>query len=428
MLRVTIAPLLLSLSLLAAGCGKNESVNKPNSDGLQGRGILVQPGTPAPGESESSGYLGLKILKVYENQKPLEQSPWHTDGGEWLFMDCVAGTTPNAPCVIGVKSRDHARPDVSLIWGEAMLAVNNDQDGADFVAVFARAFHQPSPPSRKGKPPRFIKLHTSVGGVNLARAPEGGFRGHGNWTATKWFLQDEDTDAEVFFNYDPKGGKAEFAEKDEDYRAEMIAYLATALRDGPLPERTPENDPNLTLDGPRVTDWKRIAAPDASCKFSPDSRSLAVSEFEDNGHSRIYLLNLTQPSERKLLAEFETISEAHGFVVGAQPTLLVTESLPGKKGESSPANYKQRLWLINAIGKQELTISPAITNWYVNKQCISPDGRFIVVHSWRESSKPERTRVLHVCDISSGHWRTVENPGTVLGLASWRTDKPLARS
>jgi hypothetical protein len=40
----------------------------------------------------------------------------------------------------------------------------------------------------------------------------------------------------------------------------MIAYLATALRDGPLPERTPENDPTLTLDGPRVTDWKRIAS------------------------------------------------------------------------------------------------------------------------------------------------------------------------
>ena len=60
--------------------------------------------------------------------------------------------------------------------------------------------------------------------------------------------------------YDPKVGQAEFAEKDEDYRGEMIAYLATALRDGPLPERTPKNDPTLTLDGPRVTDWKRIAS------------------------------------------------------------------------------------------------------------------------------------------------------------------------
>jgi hypothetical protein len=238
-------------------------------------------------------------------------------------------------------------------------------------------------------------------------------------------LQGEDTDAEVFFNYDPKGGQAEFAEKDEDYREEMIAYLATALRDGPLPERTPENDPTLTLDGPRVTDWKRIASPDASCKFSPDSRSLVISESE-GGRSRIYLLAVAEPSERKLLAEFEGSAAAEGFVRGAQSRLLVTERLPAKRNESS-SNDKKRLWLVNDTGKQELKISGAITNWYLNEQCISPDGRFIVIHSWREGSQRDRARVLHVCEIELAQWRTVERPGIVLGVAGWRADKPIAR-
>ena len=66
MLRATTAPLLLCLSVLLAGCGKKKSGIKPNSDLVQGRDVLVQPGTP-PGESETSGYLSLKVLKVYKN-------------------------------------------------------------------------------------------------------------------------------------------------------------------------------------------------------------------------------------------------------------------------------------------------------------------------------------------------------------------------
>jgi len=167
-----------------AGCGKKENDKKPTSDRVQGRDVLVQPGI-APGEAQTSGYLSLKVLKVHENQKPLGKLPWHSDGGDWLFMDCEAGTTLKTGCVIGVKSRDQARPDVSLIWGEAMLAVADDQAGAEFLEIFAKAFHQPSPASRNGKPPGFMKVHASVAGVNLHRDPAGGFRGGGNWTATK---------------------------------------------------------------------------------------------------------------------------------------------------------------------------------------------------------------------------------------------------
>src|SRR6266576_7151854 len=128
MLRLTTAPLLLCLSTLLAGCGKKENEKKANFDRVQGRGVLVQPGI-APGESETSGYLSLKVLKACENQKPLGKLPWHSDGGEWVFMDCEAGIAPKAVCVIGVKSRNQARPDVSLIWGEAMLAVADEQTG-----------------------------------------------------------------------------------------------------------------------------------------------------------------------------------------------------------------------------------------------------------------------------------------------------------
>jgi hypothetical protein len=66
-------------------------------------------------------------------------------------------------------------------------------------------------------------------GENTACRPGGGCGGSGPWTATKWFFADGEV--EVFVNLDFTGKQGEFAEKDEGYRAGLVAAFAT-LRDG----------------------------------------------------------------------------------------------------------------------------------------------------------------------------------------------------
>jgi len=54
----------------------------------KGDGTHIQPGAIAE-DSEQWGYLALKIERVHEKQKPLDQSPWHAYGSDWAFLECA---------------------------------------------------------------------------------------------------------------------------------------------------------------------------------------------------------------------------------------------------------------------------------------------------------------------------------------------------
>ncbi len=116
-----------------------------------------------------------------------------------------------------------------------MLAVSDSEAADGFLSAFTAAFRQQLPRRREGKPRGFLKMPTAIFGSDLERLQDGSFQGKGNWTATKWFLQDDDRDAEVFFNFNICEKWAEFSEKDPDCRDDLVSGLTTALRDGPLP-------------------------------------------------------------------------------------------------------------------------------------------------------------------------------------------------
>jgi hypothetical protein len=71
----------------------------------------------------------------------------------------------------------------------------------------------------------------AVLGEYQSRRSDGGFtdKPSGHWTATKIFIPTGDEDVEVFFNFNPVIGKAEFSQKDSDYGDEVLAKLATVL-------------------------------------------------------------------------------------------------------------------------------------------------------------------------------------------------------
>jgi hypothetical protein len=239
----------------AAGCSKcNRSPPDPepppyaspltSTDG----GLLVELGS---GDPDSAGHLGFVIRRVYSGEQPSEAPPWHVPGGDWTFFDAELRGGAPVSFVVGVEIGAKSGGS-SFGFGKSLVAVADADTGGRFLDRFATAFSTQVPAPRTRAPLRATPFSIAVLGNNMSRGPAGLGRGDaGGWTGTKWFLQDEGLEAEVFFNYDLGARVGEFSEKDEDYRRDLLRSLANRLRDGPLPERTPATDPRLTDVGPR---------------------------------------------------------------------------------------------------------------------------------------------------------------------------------
>ena len=75
--------------ILFAGCERSPQKGS-RADGMGTNQLTRTELGVVAGESEDWGYLGLKILKVHEQQKPLDKAPWHEPGGDWTFLECAA--------------------------------------------------------------------------------------------------------------------------------------------------------------------------------------------------------------------------------------------------------------------------------------------------------------------------------------------------
>jgi hypothetical protein len=407
------ATLFAMAALLLAGCDR-----KGSSQADEGR--LVQPGNITE-TSDDWGHLALKVVKVHEGQKALDKAPWFAAGGDWTFLECETATEPAVPVLIGARTTSAESGDLPISWGEASITVANREVGGQFVEAFAKAFHQTSPPSHGQTPTLQVKVHTAILGTRQVKSPEGGFKGgrKGSWVATKWFLEDEMGESEVFFNYSAAERRAEFSEKDSDYRESLVQQLAVGLRDGPLPERTLANDPSLTTVGPVITNWVKVASSNESCQFGPDSRSLLITRLERGAKARLYSSPITEPANRTLLATFDGAAHIPGLRATVEgPKLLVIESLRVSEKIWSPSD-PQKLWFVDAQGKRAIETPAGLTNWFTSRSPFSTSGRFVALGTWETKPVNKRERVLYVADLSTGKWQKISLPGGLLELVSW---------
>jgi WD40 repeat protein len=365
----------------------------------------------------------LQIEAVHESQKALDQSPWYAEGGDWTFLECAAVKYPSVHVLIGTRVRGAPKKDDPTRWGEAVLVVADASAGARFVESFAQAFHQTAPPMRAGQAPSLrIEMQTAVLEAAAIRDPRGGFSEGpgGTWVGTKWFLQDEMAETEVYFNYSTAEKRAEFTEKDVDYREDLVQQLAVDLRDGPLPERTMENDPSLTTVGPIVSGWFNVASSNETCQFTHDSRNLIITVGGAWQNSGLMLASTAEPGKRTQFAEFSgSILVVDHLCAAKGTTLVVSEHFHPKK-ETISSLDPQKLWLVDARGKREVAVPANVTNWFVMKGCLSPDGRYLGVGSW----ETPRARVVHLFDVQTGKWQKVTLPTTALELVGWVDQKP----
>jgi hypothetical protein len=282
--------LVLILTILVlTGCGRKPVPQAPLGD---------EPKQPPRAEFRIGGdqdgprRLAFKITAVHDKRKPSPDDPFHVEGGEWTFFDCQASSDPNVAFTVGVLSKG-GDGNVPVAWGKAVLLVKDRGTGARFVELFSRAFAGKMPrPVERDYVPRPLSVGTAILGHNLHREEGGGFSGEeGDWTAMKWFPEYEGQSGEVYFNYDLAHRRGEFSEKDADYADDLVAIFASALRDGPRPERTPENDPNLTRIGPAIGKPRKLLARSAAHQcFCPKAR-FAV--YQDG--TTIFALPLDKP-------------------------------------------------------------------------------------------------------------------------------------
>ena len=164
------------------------------------------------------------------------------------------------------------------------------------------------------------------------------------------------------------------------------------------------------------------SAPKGDVPISWGEAMIARTEPERN--SQLFVTSTAEPTKRTLLTEFEGSVLVQEHVPAAQgTTMLVTEMLH-QKAKTISSLDPQRLWLVDGMGKHELSGPPGVTNWFASKRCLSPDARFVTLGSWETRLNQKRARVIHLADLQTGKWRKIALPATLLELVGWFGEKP----
>lgn len=408
--------LLLGFSILV-GCG-----SKPESQALRsGEGQRVQASIGEPDDWER-GRMPLEITAILEDQQPSEDAPFHKDGGDWMFFECKAAADSNVTFTVGIKAGSGGSGPFA--WGQAMMIVKEKSAGERFLSLFGKSFlGTVPPPSGRGYAPRPLTISTAILGEDLRRDPEGGFSGErGGWTATKWFPEFDGRLGEVYFNYNLAAGKAEFSEKDAEYADDLVAVFAGALRDGPHPERTPDNDANLTLIGPQIGQPRKVARERIYFyRFGPQN-NFAV--YLDD--STVFAVPLDVPDGTPFkVAQFEyLLSDVR--VLNEQLDLLVQEGVPEATGRHTSFD-RMRMWLLEAKGEKKTLLKGPEKDLRIAEAPTSPDLRYVAFNQWQgQPGTDERSKVLFILDRMTGTEKTFRLQGKGLTLIDWeQTDNGL---
>lgn len=375
------------------------------------------------------GKVEFVIREIYRDRIPSGSSPWHVAGGDWTFLDChTIGANP-AAFTVGVRTNIH--DEKRSIWGEGMIVVDSATEGATLLEKFGRALRTPLPAARESRPLVPLKFNTTILGEGMARSPEGPtkqgepqgrFHGnHGEWTATKWFLEQDGHDAEVYFNWNPNTLKGEFLEKDPDYRENLLRILAGVFRDGPRPERTPASDGNVIDSGPKFGPGRLLSKNSNILEFSPDGRRALYSTKEPDGQTAIWSLDVDDAGSSRELARIHQVLDHILPLTPDASRCLIVEILPENQGYIS-SNDPRRLWLADAHQGQAIALDGP---WQGSKFRIngplSPDGRFACLEMWKRRSKSRHGNYafLYVLDLQTGTSQTVELTDQSLDPIGW---------
>lgn len=134
-------------------------------------------------------------------------------------------------------------------FGKARWVPGDRAEGEKFAAAVAKWLKVKLPPGKAGTLEPFPISYVQLGNDE-------------RWQANKLFFEVGSQYAEVFFNVAADGSRAQFSEKDEEYRKDLVSLLARILRDGAPPRRTPETDATLGSAEPLFAAMKPVPGSD----------------------------------------------------------------------------------------------------------------------------------------------------------------------
>lgn len=277
-------------------------------------------------------------------------------------------------------ARDRGTKDLPMAFGDGTITAANRDAGSAFLKAIANWLDAPVPAPREEQTPlepvriTYVRLGTTEAGK-----PE----------AMKLFLQSRKLEAEVYLNVMSDGTRATLLEKDEDYRKDLIAFLAMALRDGPPLRRSAKNDPELASDEPLLGHVVPLPGKAGHFCFAADGTLLGSTEHA--------LLQWPDPSKEPVVAAtfdaevFDLKPAPRGS--GVAVTLTQTEN-PGSYSIRDPEWVV--LWDRATRTKTEIvskTERGAAEGW-------SPDAKKVVI-AQRTSGKPPLKSTVRIYDIDA---------------------------
>ena len=400
---------------LVVGCGRS-----PNPQGANTQKLDQTPRAEVRfgGLDEAEDrHLPFKIIAVSKEQKLSMEFPFHVDGGEWLFFDCEAGMSSKAEFTVGVTAKQGAGGG-PFAWERAALVVRDRETGGKFLELFSKSFPGKMPtPVQQPYSPGPLLINTAILGEGLGREAKGGFSGkEGGWMATKWFPEHDGRSAEIFFNYDLTKREGEFSEKDPEYADDLLAIWASALRDGLKPERTPDNDPNLTLTRPTIGPPRKLLSRLAAhYSFSPTGR-FAVYQSE----SAVFALPLDVPNGEAIeIAHFD-YSPWEMRVLNDDLDLIVQEGVAQNRAFQSSGD-PMRIWWIDQKTKEKKLLRGPEEGLSLAAATVSPDLRFVALSQIRnDPGGKRRHHIVIIVDRAMGGEHTLDLQEKSLYLIGWR--------
>jgi hypothetical protein len=168
------------------------------------------------------------------NSVGFDISPLKTSDGSrrWLATYSDQGKAARFTIDIGPPKPMDAEADgkIQVSSGQGAILPVPGSDASSMLIALKKALEAKHIPARTQRTSSLPFKYVILGEHN-SQAEGGGFSDEptGHWTAMKIFLGNGDDESEVFLNFNPISGKAQFSEKDIDYGDQVVAQLAKVL-------------------------------------------------------------------------------------------------------------------------------------------------------------------------------------------------------
>lgn len=354
--------------------------------------------------------VDFSITMVHRDVGIGTSAPWIDGAGPWTILE--------VELVGGGKLLFGAAGGAEPPFERAMLAPANVEEGERALASVGRCLGCTLPPPVAPPAPVPTIVKSMVYGDDLVRQPDGAMHGGGGgWTAAKWLLE---PGAELLVHWNLAERRGEMLERDRDGRGELWRALTAALRDGPPPERAPDNDPTLSDAGPRFVDMRVVAEAGARCHGWEGSRIL-VSRSDGGGVSRLVALDPEGAEADRPLGDIEgEIMRTLGVDPDLDRVLAWCAEAGGARFHLLDRRSSARRELVGPWDRATARFAIAPT---------SPGGRFVAIVDWWPDPECRHVRRrVHLLDLELEAIVGLHLAGRSLELVGWRGEREAVRA